>query len=433
MEYHVEVLSPVKRKIGIKVLSEEVDAALAVATALYKQRYEIKGFRKGKAPAAVIEAKYKSQIYNEATTDLINLQINEIMSELGLTPLSRIDVDAKVFEKGKDFEYTISFETAPEFELPNYSGLPVEEEIAEVRDQDVKDVERRILENAAKVSTIPDVREPRDGEIVTISFGAYQDGQIFDGIKAESFDLVLGTGQALPEFEEMVKSLKTGESGEKEITFPKDFINTRMAGQTLTMKASLHAIKKKEIPELTDEVAKKAGGFESVDKMREAISASYLNNRKQLNRSAAQKKLLDGLLAGLDFPLPPSMIEDRMERMAQDVVYRLERQGKSLESTGTSLKDLKQEQRKPAEEAVKLELFLLAVAKKEALEVTPQEMDKALTDIARQTMQDFFEIKRYYEENNLLVPLRDRLLADKAVDLIYSKAEIKQAPAKAAQ
>jgi trigger factor len=433
MKYEVEVLSPVKRKVAVTVLSEEVDAALAATTALYKQRYEIKGFRKGKAPASVIEAKYKAQIYNEATTDLINLQINEIMAELGLTPVSRIDVDAKVFEKGKDFAYTLAFEIAPEFELPEYAGLAVEEEIAEVGDKDVSEVERRILENAAKLSTLSEVREPKDGEIVTISFGAYKDGAVFDGIKAESFDLTLGAGQALTEFEDMVKTLKTGESGEREITFPKDFINTRMAGQSLTMKATLHAIKKKEIPELTDEVAKKAGGFESVDKMREAIRASYLSNRKQLNRAAAQKKLLDGLLAGVDFPLPPSMVEDRMDRLTQDVIYRLERQGKSLESLGKSLKDLKEEQRSLAEEAVKHELFLLAVAKKESLEVTPQEMDKALNDIARQNMQDFFEIKRYYEENNLLVPLRDRLLADKAVEAVYAKAAVTQVPARAAQ
>ena len=122
-----------------------------------------------------------------------------------------------------------------------------------------------------------------------------------------------------------------------------------------------------------------------------------------------------------------------MDRLTQDVIYRLERQGKSLESLGKSLKDLKEEQRSLAEEAVKHELFLLAVAKKESLEVTPQEMDKALNDIARQNMQDFFEIKRYYEENNLLVPLRDRLLADKAVEAVYAKAAVTQVPARAAQ
>lgn len=422
MEYKVEELSPVKRKINIQVPVEEVNAALSAAVALYRHRYEIKGFRRGKAPSSVVEGKYRSQIYPEATTDLVNYQINEALGGLGIMPLSRIDVDAKELVRDQEFNYSVEFEVAPDFALPEYDGLAVDVEKAEVKDEEVKEVEKRILVNAATVKPIEVVRSATDGDIVVVTFGAYKDGEIYQGIQAENFELTLGEKQALPEFEDMIKTLKTGEQGECEIAFPEDFINPAMAGQNLTMRATLHSIKERILPELTDEVAKRAGGFESVEKMREAISKSYLQSREQLNKANAQKKLLDQMLAQIEFPLPPSMVENRIDRLLADLEQKLDRQGKSLGALGKSMEELREGHRPQAEEAVRGEILLLAIAKKENLEVKPEEIDVALTQVARQHGQDLLSVKQYYEENNLIFPLKDRLLADKAIELVYARA-----------
>ena len=422
MEYKVEELSPVKRKINIQVPVEEVNAALSAAVALYRHRYEIKGFRRGKAPSSVVEGKYRSQIYPEATTDLVNYQINEALGGLGIMPLSRIDVDAKELVRDQEFNYSVEFEVAPDFALPEYDGLAVDVEKAEVKDEEVKEVEKRILVNAATVKPIEVVRSATDGDIVVVTFGAYKDGEIYQGIQAENFELTLGEKQALPEFEDMIKTLKTGEQGECEIAFPEDFINPAMAGQKLTMRATLHSIKERILPELTDEVAKRAGGFESVEKMREAIAKSYLQSREQLNKANAQKKLLDQMLAQVEFPLPPSMVENRIDRLLADLEQKLDRQGKSLGALGKSMEELREGHRPQAEEAVRGEILLLAIAKKENLEVKPEEIDAALTQVARQHGQDLLSVKQYYEENNLIFPLKDRLLADKAIELVYARA-----------
>ena len=426
MEYNVEELSAVQRKITITVDPEEVNAALSTAVALYRNRYEIKGFRRGKAPSSVVESKYRSQIYEESTSDLVNYQINEVLNNLGIMPLSRIDVDAgtesPLLERDKPFVYTITFEIAPDFAIPDYEGLSVEVEKAVVKDEEVREVEKRILENAAVVTPIKEDRTPVDGDLVVITFGAYKNDAIFQGIQAENFELTLGQQQALPEFEEMLKTLKTGEKGECEITFPEDFINPAMAGETLVMRASMHSIKSRVIPELTDEVAKKAGGFDSVEKMREAIVGSYMQSREQLSRSVAQKKLLDQLLVQVDFPLPPSLVENRIDRLLEDLERKLDRQGKGLQSLGQKVEELRESHRAQAEEAVKGELFLLAVAKKTNLEVSPEEIDRTIQQMAMQSRQDFATVKQYYEENNLVYPLKDRLLADKAIDLIYTRA-----------
>lgn len=430
MEYKVEDVSPVMKKVAITVPAEEAGAAISATVAMYKMRTNVKGFRPGKAPSSMIEAQYHAQIYNEATTDLINLQINQIMGELGVTPLSRIDVDAKEIVKGEDFLYSISFEVAPEFDLPTYKGLGVEKEKAVVKDEELVEVEKRMLENAAESKVLEDVREPKDGEIVSVSFVASQDGQVVEGIKAENFDMVLGEGQALPEFEELVKTLKTGEDGEKEVTFPEDFINTNLAGQTVTMQVKLHAIKERIIPELTDEIAQKAGGFESVEQMRQVIRDSYMNSREELNKSNAQKVLLKDLMDSVDFPLPESMVLDRAERLVRDLEYKLDRQGKSFAATGRTEEQVREEFMPEARETVKSEILLLAIATKEEVDVSSQEIDQFLTRLAMQSKTPVHELKKYYEDNNLIMPLKDRIKADKAMDLIWESAEVKEVEGK---
>ncbi|MEF2232191.1 MAG: trigger factor, partial [Pseudodesulfovibrio sp.] len=413
------------------VPAEEVNAALTATIALYRMQADVKGFRKGKVPSSVVESKYRKQVFGEATTDLINYQINEIMSGLSMQPLSRIDVDAKELVRDEPFRYVIEFEVAPKIELPKYKGLTVEEVKSEVKPEEVAEVEARILENNAEVKVIEDVRPPRDGEVASVSFGAYRDGKIVEGIQADNFDLLLGQGQALPEFEAMVKTLTTGESGETDITFPADFINENLAGQTVTMKAKLHAVKERIKPEMTDAVAKKAG-FSDVETLRKGIEESYRSQRKQMNKSAAQSQLLGSVIESIsEFPLPPAMVEDRIDRLVQDLEYRLDRQGKGLQALGKSPNELREGFRAEAERTVKTEIFLLAVAAEEGLEISPEEIEATLSQLAVQSRQPLHELKKYYEDHNLIVPLKDRLLCDKASELIYDAAEVKEIDAPA--
>jgi len=426
VEYNVEELSPVKRTIKVEVPTEEVNAALTATIALYRMQVDVKGFRKGKVPSSVVESKYHKQVYGEATTDLINYQINEIMSGLSIQPMSRIDVDAKELVRDEPFSYSITFEVAPKIDMPQYKGLSVEEVKAVVDPAEITEVEDRILENNAEVKVIEDVRPPKDGEVASVSFGAYRDGKIVEGIQAENFDLLLGQGQALPEFEEMVKTLTTGESGETDITFPADFINENLAGQTVTMKAKLHAVKERIRPAMSDEVAKKAG-FSDVETLRKGIEESYRSQRKQMNKSAAQSQLLGTLIESIkEFPLPPSMVEDRIDRLVQDLEYRLDRQGKGLQSLGKAPQELREGFRAEAERTVKTEIFLMAVAAEEGLEISSEEIEATLSQLAMQTRQPLHELKKYYEDNNLIMPLKDRLLCDKASELIYDSAEVKE-------
>ena len=424
MEYKIEELSAVKKQVNVTVPAEEVNASIGATIAIYRKDADIKGFRKGKVPGSIIESKFRKQIYGEATNDLVNYHINDILNQAGIAPLNRIDVDAKELVKDEEFTYSFSFEVAPAIELPEYTGLAVEEEEAVMAGNEVDDVIQRIRENAAKLVIVEDVRKAQDGDVAVIDFEASQDGEPVEGIAAQNFELPLGQGGALVDFEALIKELAPGESGEKEITFPEDFLNETLAGKTVLMKASLHALKTKKLPEIDNDLAQLAGGYDTVEQMREMIEKSYLESRRNLTRSDAQKKLLDGLKADIEFELPPSMVESNIDQMMQDFVSKLEQQGKSVASLGKTPEEMREEYRPRAEDIVKSQLFLLAVADKEEIEVTPQEVDLVLQKMAASSGYDFNAIKDYYEQHNLMIPLRDKVRADKAMDFIYEKAEV---------
>ena len=429
MEYKVEELSPVKRKVVVDVPLEEVQAALAATIALYRKDADIKGFRKGKVPSSVVEGKFRKQIYAEATTDLINFHLNEIMGELGVSPLSGIDVDAKEMDRDQAYGYSFTFEVAPDFDLPEYKGLAVEEEEIEVDPKQVEIVIERIRQNVAKTKIIKEERPVGNGDIAVIDFQALQDDKPMEGVAANKFELPLGEGNSLPEFEAIVSGMVPGQTKEAELTFPDDFLNEQLAAQTVLMRVTLHAIKVKELPEVNDDFAELAGGYKNVQELREAIEKSYVSTREQLVKGDAQKKLLDQIKAGVDFELPPSVVEEQIDKQIVELQGQLERQGKSLDSLGLSRDEMRAQHRPQAEDVVKSSLILLAIANAEGLTVEPAEVDLVLQKMAASTGQDFHSIKDYYEQHNLMIPLKDRVLADKAMDAIYSYAQVTKIPA----
>ncbi len=428
MEYNVTNISPVKKQVDIEVPSEEVHAALAATTAMYRNDVDIKGFRKGKVPSSVIESKFKKQIYSEATNELINLHINQIISELKVNPLSGIEVDAQQMVRGQDFNYSISFEVAPQFELPEYEGLTIEEEDVEINPDEVKMVIERIRNNLAELVPVDEMRNPRDGETVVIDFQAFKDGKPVEGVKVDNFQMTLGEGNALASFEELVRKLTPGQTDESEITLPEDFLNKELAGKNVMMMITLHSIKEKKLPDIDDELAQKAGGFETVEQLKEVIEKSYIGSRKQLNKGSAQKKVLDELKGKVQFDLPQSLVQGRIEQKISELRNKTEAKGKSFESLGKTREELEEMFKAEAEDLVKSQLFLLAVADKEELTVEPHELDDYLQNLARSSGQEFEKLKSFYEENNLMFALKDTILADKAMERIYEKAEVKIIP-----
>jgi trigger factor len=195
------------------------------------------------------------------------------------------------------------------------------------------------------------------------------------------------------------------------------------------MKVKLHAIKERKLPEDDEAFAKKAG-MATMEGLRNTLRKSYLSSRDNLNKSATEKKLLDDLLKMADFPVPDGLMENHVRLLVDNLRGRLERHGKDFASLGKSMEQIREELRPEAEMQARAHIFLLTLARKKGFEVSEQEVDAQLRRMAMQSGQDYNALKEYYTEHNLLFGLRDRLLADKAMEEIYDKALVKKVPAK---
>ena len=425
MEYVVEDISPVKKKINVSLDSPEVDAAISASVAMYRRSVQLDGFRKGKAPASVVEKRFRDRIYREAKEDLINVHINEVLQAGGFTPVSGIELDGGELTRGEALQYSFSFEILPDFELPDYEGMELEQEKAVVEPEEVQQVLERIRRDKSTLHPVDGSGPPVDGQTAVISFEGFEDGTPLEGIKAQNFELALGERQALEDFEALVKTIPLGEEKEGDISFPADFINPGLAGKTVRMRICVHAVKERRLPEL-DQALAKSMGFEDVEGLRTGIAESYRKSRESLHRAAAQKTLLDTLLTKVDFTLPQSMLDLNVKHLLTDMQGRLERQGKNLASLGKKYEELRAEVLPEAERLTRAQVFLLRVARKEKLETSEQEIDNHLYQAAMRSGEDFHALKDAYVKSGMIFHLRDRLLADKAMEAMYAKVTIRE-------
>lgn len=423
MEYQVEDLTAVKKQIAVQVGAEEINAAIGAAVAIQRKDLKLSGFRKGKVPGSLVEQKFKKEIYSQVTQDLLNVHFSQIMGELGLEPLGGFDVNAGQIARDQDYEYSFRFECAPVIDLPEYHGLQAEKKKFDVKPEMVDNALERMRYEHSTREIVKEERHPQAGDIAVIDFAAFQGGQPLEDFKQEQFELPVGENQTLAEFEDIVKGLLPGQSGEGEITFPDDFLNKDLAGQKVNMQVHLNVIKERVLPEVDAELAQKVGGQDSVEGMRDQIENNLKSYFENMEKSKIQKELLDQLSEKTDFVLPETMVQSQLNGMVENRRTRLEQQGKNLESEGSE-QELKQQMRPQAEELVKNHLILLEIAKKEDLNVSPQEVEQYIYQTAVQNGQDPSQLKQQYEENNLMYAVRDSLLADRAAEILYTKAEL---------
>lgn len=425
MEYKIEEDSPVKKSVIVTASPEEVDTAIMGTVALYKDSVQIDGFRKGKVPASVVEKKYHDTIYNEAKDNLLNVHINEILAKMDVVPVSGIEMkdEVKELKKGEGFSYKLEFEVLPKFDLPPYEGLKVEEVKTELDSKEMEMVYERMRKENARLKAVEGNGPAKDGQIATIDFEAFEGDVPVKDFKATNFNLQLGANQALPDFEKIVKGIPVGHTAEETIKMPEDFLAEELAGKNIRFKITVHGIKERELPALDDELAKSIG-FESLSQLKEILEKSYLKNVRDMNKGMAQRKLLNQLLKQTDFELPPSMVDTELRFLIANEAERLERQGKSIKSLGTSLEELKKTFKPEAERMARDKILLLNIAKKENLEVTPEELQKNVYKNCLLHGEDYQTVMKNLEKNGLIFHLRDQMICDKAMDLIYERADI---------
>ncbi len=411
------------RELEISIEKATFDAAVMRA---YKSRVgslSIPGFRKGKAPKAIIEKMYGSDFfYNDALNALLPDAYEDAVKESGLEPISQPEFDFDSFE-GDEITVKAKFYVKPEVEVKDYFGFELEKTVNEVKDADVDaEIERRRRTNARMVEVTD--RAAQNGDLVTIDYCGSIDGVEFAGGKDEGHKLKLGSGSFIPGFEAQIEGHNVDDSFDVNVTFPEEYHAEELKGKAAVFACKLHKIEVEELPELDDEFAKDVSEFDTLDEYKADIKAKLAERNENVATNLLEERLVDALLAKTTVEVPPVMIESEIYNELRGFETRLMQQGMSLDIymqyTGTKIEDLKEQARPQSERQVKTRLALEKVAELEKIEVTDDEIEAEYASVAESTKMEVEKVKEQIVKEDV----HYHLTLKKALDLLREKAVI---------
>ena len=434
MSYKTEELGKNSWKITIEVDAQEFEKACEQAYQKNKNKIQIQGFRKGKAPRALIEKMYgPSVFYEDAANIVIPDAYAKAAQECGLDIVARPDVDVEQAEKGKPFIFTAVVATKPEVELGEYKGVEVEVPKVEVTDDEVIAELDKERERNSRTITVDD-RAVANGDIVKIDYEGFVDGKAFEGGKAEDADLTIGSHTFIDTFEEQLIGKNIGDNVEVNVKFPDEYHAEELKGKNATFKVAVKGISVKELPALDDDFAADVSDFDTLDEYKADVKKNLEAKKKDEIDRIKEDAVLDKIIENSTMEIPKAMIDEQKMQMAEDYAQRLQYQGLSIEQyfkfTGMTADKFLEEMEPRAVKSIKTRLVLEAIAKAENLAATDEEVEKEFDDMAARYSMEKDKIKEIVQGKEL-----DNMKADiackKAVDLVRDAAKEKKETKKA--
>ena len=374
-----------QKELEIKVDKAAFDVEVDKAFKKNIGKINIPGFRKGKAPRAIVEKMYgKGVFYEDALNALIPDVYEDALEQSKLEAVSRPEFDVKSIDDN-GVVLTAKIYVKPEITVSEYKGLKGTREKVEITDEAITKEIDRVRERNARVIEVSD-RPAQKGDEVVFDFDGYSDGKQFDGGKAEKYNLKLGSGQFIPGFEEQVEGKSIGEDFDVNVTFPEDYQEKTLAGKPAVFKCKIHEIKETELPELNDEFVKDVSEFDTVDEYKADVKARLESDANKAADQKLDEELMDALSANIVGEIPEVMYENEAENLISDYENRLRYQGMSLDMfmkyTGQDMDGLKKQFRPQAEKQVKTRLALEYVAKTENIVATDEDIEEEYKKIA---------------------------------------------------
>ena len=420
-------------ELQFSIDAETFKSAVNAAFKREGKKYAIPGFRKGKAPKAMIEKMYGKDLFQyDAINDLFPENYEAAVKEANIDVVGR--PDAEVVSMSEDEGATLKVKVAvkPEVELGEYAGLTVNKDVKTVDEADVDAEIKRMQDRNGRLLTREGAAE--NGDTVDIDFEGFVDGVAFDGGKAEHYSLVLGSGSFIPGFEEQVVGHKAGEEFDVNVKFPEEYQAEELAGKEATFKCKVHKVEETILPTLDDEFAKDVSDTcETLDDLKKEITERLKSERQEAADAAFEEKLLDVVIAGMKADIPEAMIDSQVDSIVQDFGYRLQMQGMGLEQylkmTNTEMGAFRAMFKDQAERQVKTRLALQKVADLENITVSEQEIADEYAKMAEQYKMDVEKIKTIVAESALSGDLR----ISNALEFIKKNAKVKKASKKKAE
>lgn len=414
--------------LKITAPAAEVNAGYKKAVQKIADQANIPGFRKGKAPRAIIEMHYgKEAVKQEAFEIVANKVYSEALDQEKLIPVSDPKVEESTFEEGKDMELTIKVTLKPEPELGEYKGLHVEKKEVEITDEQVDAQIKDMMGRDAKMVVAEEGAVIEKGDFAIIDFAGTVDGEPFSGGEGKGYPLEVGSNSFIPGFEDQLVGLSKGDSTDVEVTFPEDYFVKDLAGKEAIFKVNIQDVKRKELPELNDEYVASKTDFKTVEELRANYKERMQKAAEANAKAEYEHELIDLAVANAKFSVPEIMIEDKISQMVEEMKMSLESRKMSLDMymqyTGLDMAKIRENQRPVAEENVKTDLVLDAIAKAEDIQVDMADVDAEIAAISAQHGAAPEEVKKIIKGNGTMGLLLANILRRKAAHVVIDSAK----------
>ena len=417
-------------ELVIEVGAAEFQSAIDKVYSRQKNRINVPGFRKGKAPRKMVEKMYGAEIFFEDAISLAYPDAYEAaLKEAGIDPVAYPQLEVlDVSADGFTFKATVTVK--PEASIQDYKGLPVGKAEVKVSAADIKGELKPYIDRASRLVSVE--RKAKKGDTAVIDFEGFRDGVPFQGGKGENYSLELGSGSFVPGFEDQVIGMKAGDEKDLDITFLENY-TPELAGAQVVFKVKVHEVKEKQEPEVDDEFAKDVSEFETLEEFKKDLGEKLKARRQEQADREFEEAVITALIEKLECEVPQAMVDYRADKMMDDYANRIQSQGIKFEDylrmMGLSMDDMRAQSKTAADRAVRSDLALEAVAAAEGIEVSDAEVDEEVGKLAEQYSMEADKVRAVIREEDL----RHDLSVRKALELVKSSAKKPKKPAKKAE
>lgn len=416
------------QKLTFEVSAEEFEKAIDRAYIKNKSKFNIPGFRKGKAPKSIVIKNYtKAVFYDDALNDVLPEAYEAALKESGLDVVARPEFDVEEIKDGEPVVFTALVTTRPEVKLGEYKGIEVEKVDYTVSDEDVdKEINSARERNARMISV--DDRAVESGDIAVIDFEGFVDDVAFEGGKGENYELEIGSNTFIPGFEDQIIGAKIDDLIDVNVTFPEEYHSEELKGKPAVFKVKVNEIKVRELPELDDDFASEVSEFDTLAEYKADVRAKLEEKAKEKAESEIKNKVIEKAIENAEFDLPDKMVDGQIDNMINDMAQRLSYQGMSLDMymqyTGQTVDQMREVYRDQAKKDVSASLVIDAIRKAEGIEVSPEEIEMNLVDMAKKYNMELDKLKELISEPEMENMEKDMAL-NKTVEMLANNATVK--------
>ena len=415
-------------QLVIEIGGEEFEAAVQKAYLKQRNKINVPGFRKGKAPRKIIEGMFGSGVfYEDAINELYPKAYADAVEQEKLDVVSWPNVE--VLEAGKDgltFKATVT--VRPEVKLGEYKGLTAEKEEVKITDEDIDNELKPYINRASRMVTVE--REAQNGDTVVIDFEGFKDGVPFDGGKAEGHSLELGSGAFIPGFEDQLVGTKAGDEKDVNVTFPEDYHAEDLAGAPVVFKVKVHEVKEKQLPTVDDEFAKDVSEFDTLEAFKEDLADKLAERREAQAKRAFEAAIMEQVMDNMEVEIPDAMVAYETDQMVEDMARRIQAQGIPFEQymamTGMTIDIVRSQAAAAAMERVRRDLALGAVVAAENIEISDEDLEAEYKRLADEYHMELDQVKAAAPAEDV----KKGLAIQKAEQVIYDSAKVGKAPTK---